>query len=147
MKISLSWRHLWIALLIITAFTIMYFSHQTGEVSSLQSNYMKKNISQIVDVSSGMRRKIFVAYLRKSAHFFLYALLGFFTGLSIGNFNRKNFFLSSLGIFLFAISDEFHQSFVPGREAKITDVGIDFLGGLAGIVLVAIIVKIIDKRG
>ena len=36
---------------------------------------------------------------------------------------------------LYAASDEFHQSFVPGRSCMLGDVGIDSLGALAGILL------------
>jgi len=32
------------------------------------------------------------------------------------------------GLVLFAVSDEFHQSFVPGRSASVMDVGLDLLG-------------------
>jgi len=35
---------------------------------------------------------------------------------------------------LYAIGDEIHQSFVPGRTPLVTDVAIDSLGGLLGIV-------------
>lgn len=29
---------------------------------------------------------------------------------------------------IYALSDEYHQSFVPGRHAKLMDIGFDFLG-------------------
>ena len=32
----------------------------------------------------------------------------------------------------YGIFDEFHQSFVPGRDASIMDVGLDFVGCIAG---------------
>ena len=41
--------------------------------------------------------------------------------------------------FLYAISDEFHQSFVPGRHGSWIDVGIDSAGA-------AIALKILDLR-
>lgn len=49
---------------------------------------------------------------------------------------RSNYLLSAgslirLGlvfVFLYGLSDEFHQSFVPGRDASIIDVGWDVLG-------------------
>lgn len=31
------------------------------------------------------------------------------------------------GLVLFAISDEIHQSFVPGRTASLMDIGLDLL--------------------
>ena len=34
--------------------------------------------------------------------------------------------------FAYGLSDEWHQSFVPGREASIWDAGADFWGGLFG---------------
>ena len=51
----------------------------------------------------------------------------------------------------YAASDEFHQSFVPGRGPSIIDVGIDSLGVLTGILIVLIIISIYralksDKR-
>ena len=36
---------------------------------------------------------------------------------------------------LFALSDELHQSFVPGRSARLIDVGIDLLGAVLGLVI------------
>jgi VanZ family protein len=35
---------------------------------------------------------------------------------------------------LYAASDEFHQSFVPSREASVRDVLLDSLGGALGLV-------------
>ena len=42
-------------------------------------------------------------------------------------------------IILYAISDEYHQSFIPGRDASFKDVGIDTLGGISGIVIVKLL--------
>ena len=38
---------------------------------------------------------------------------------------------------LYAATDEFHQSFVPGRHPAVTDVGIDGVGALIGLALAA----------
>jgi VanZ family protein len=37
-------------------------------------------------------------------------------------------------IILYAVSDEWHQSFVPSRTASVVDVMIDALGGICGII-------------
>jgi VanZ family protein len=37
----------------------------------------------------------------------------------------------------YAVTDEFHQSLVPGRSPSIVDVGIDALGAAAGIAILA----------
>jgi VanZ family protein len=36
---------------------------------------------------------------------------------------------------LYAITDEFHQTFTPGRNASITDVGIDAVGAILGVLV------------
>ena len=41
--------------------------------------------------------------------------------------------LALAGAALFAVSDEIHQAFVPGREGRATDVLIDSAGALAGL--------------
>ena len=47
---------------------------------------------------------------------------------------------------LYALLDEFHQRFVPGRTADVFDVMADVAGGLLGIWVVYRLVKIISKR-
>jgi len=50
--------------------------------------------------------------------------------------NKKIVILTILVIcFLYGLSDEWHQSFVSGREAKLRDAFIDLLGGGFGILL------------
>jgi VanZ family protein len=39
-------------------------------------------------------------------------------------------------VLLVALSDEFHQSFVPSRTSALGDVGYDFIGGLIGLLLI-----------
>lgn len=38
--------------------------------------------------------------------------------------------VSSIVVLLYAVSDEFHQSFIAARTASLVDVGIDTLGGI-----------------
>ncbi len=42
--------------------------------------------------------------------------------------NKKAFFITISICFLYALSDEIHQFFVPGRACRILDVLIDTLG-------------------
>ncbi|MBO5743146.1 MAG: VanZ family protein [Clostridia bacterium] len=42
--------------------------------------------------------------------------------------NKKAFFITILICFVYAVSDEIHQFFVPGRACRILDVLIDTLG-------------------
>ena len=45
---------------------------------------------------------------------------------------------------LYAITDEIHQLFVPGRSGMIKDVFIDSLGIITGVIICLIIIKIIN---
>ena len=87
--------------------------------------------------------------VRKSAHFLAYAILG---GLCFENLSildklskKKTFFIALLISVLYAISDEIHQYFVPGRACQFRDVMIDSCGALTGIIVVIIFSKIIQK--
>jgi len=63
----------------------------------------------------------------KGAHFLAYGLLGFLLGVAFGDF-RPALLLAAL----YGVVDEWHQSFVPGREAFGLDLLADFLGAYFG---------------
>lgn len=62
------------------------------------------------------------------------------------NIKEKNRLIITLttGI-IYASSDEIHQSFVPGRSPMITDIVIDTMGVILGILLIILGKKIIKK--
>lgn len=78
-------------------------------------------------------------FIRKCAHFFLYAVLGISVLLFIECYlpRRKAWLLAAAVCLLYAAGDEFHQLFVPGRGAQVSDVMLDFCGSLAGVGFVA----------
>ena len=53
---------------------------------------------------------------------------------------------SALLALLYAGVDEMHQSFVPGRQASLIDVGYDALGAAAGLVTWAILVPTVRRH-
>jgi hypothetical protein len=70
---------------------------------------------------------------RKGAHVFEFFVLAylFFNVLRHWKISFKSSLLFMVALsMLYAVSDEFHQLFVFGREGKITDVGIDGIGVL-----------------
>lgn len=84
-------------------------------------------------------------FIRKAAHFFCYALLaallifalmGIAPGDKKRSFSGKKLrallFYSILLSFLYACSDELHQSLTPGRTALVQDVLLDTLGATCG---------------
>lgn len=82
-------------------------------------------------------------YIRKAAHFTIYCILGVLSFLTVITYKRLNFYLRGLISWvvcvLFAVSDELHQYFVPGRSCEIRDMLIDSSGALlATIILLAL---------
>ena len=85
--------------------------------------------------------------VRKSAHFIGYMILGILASgliLQYENINKK-YPLAFLICVIYAISDEIHQLFVPGRSGQVRDVLIDSAGSLLGIIIVMAFVKILIK--
>ncbi len=67
--------------------------------------------------------------IKKLAHFIEYFILGVFVYRA-----TKNIWISILFCITYAISDEFHQSFIPGREPRGRDVIIDSLGSITAVI-------------
>lgn len=83
--------------------------------------------------------------IRKIAHLSEYAIGGFLVYGLFLTFNLKSktqFIGSWIFITIYAITDEVHQLFIPGRTGKVTDVLIDSLGAIIGICVLLLIVKI-----
>ncbi|HEU4768018.1 MAG TPA: VanZ family protein [Pyrinomonadaceae bacterium] len=78
---------------------------------------------------------------RKLAHFMEYALLGLlaartFRGSPRPTLQKRWFFVSLTLIVVYALLDEYHQSFVPSRTGTIYDSLIDMAGGLTALLVV-----------
>ena len=91
--------------------------------------------------------------IRKYAHIFEFFCLGlssflFFYELFWTKQKRllKTTISASLWSFLYACSDEWHQTFVPERAGRLSDLGFDAAGFLFGIVLLGIAVWLRSKR-
>ena len=70
--------------------------------------------------------------LKKSAHVIEYAIFYRFLYRALP---RRPILVLIISI-IYALSDEFHQSFVPGRTSKLTDVGFDTLGMIISLQLI-----------
>lgn len=79
--------------------------------------------------------------IKKSGHVFEYAVLSFWVWYALG-FRKDHRWLAWLFALLYAVTDEYHQSFVPGRFPSIWDVIIfDNVGALIGTWIVSRIAK------
>jgi VanZ family protein len=73
--------------------------------------------------------------VRKAAHVIEYFTLGLllfraFRGGSPGPWEWRWSSFAVIGVVLWAVGDEWHQSFVSTRMASVVDVGIDAVGGI-----------------
>ncbi len=129
--------------------TIFYFSHQPAEVSRLESGNLLVKMQLMdaeeleKDVDTG-RTFWLQVYIRKSAHAVIYFILGVLLTLAFADMNnkRRHPYLKALLIgVIYAISDELHQIFIPGRGPSIKDIVLDSAGILAAVVLCAAVIE------
>jgi VanZ family protein len=127
---------------------IFMLSAQDGETSSESSRYVAEVFSNLIFYRYGSmsaQHQAFIAaeldwFVRKLAHFSIYALLGFNVFLTLHFLLKKLFGKTMLAVMVcavYAAFDELHQTFVPGRSGNVFDVAIDTFGAASGI-LVAI---------
>lgn len=150
-------RGILIVLLLCTFYIIFGFSSQDGEESGgiskritefileKSSKYNSLEQTKKEEVSKRTERIV-----RKIAHFSIYTLVGFLLMALFStyeNIKRKyQIYISAIIGILYAFSDEIHQSFIPGRGPKITDVFIDSLGVFFGMAVILLIIEIINMK-
>ena len=131
-----------IILIIIWMIMVFYFSGQQGTESGNTSRKFTVAFIQIVTGKKLALDDPFIEgiqlIIRKLAHFTVYAIGGFL----IMNYayttdkTRKSQMLYSIGFGgIYAILDELHQLFVPGRSGNVFDVGIDTAGVITGVLV------------
>lgn len=118
-------------------FLIFSFSNQNGEESSSTSaGFIERMITVFCDdsmdeVDKGKIVDKYAFFVRKTAHFMVYFVLGIFVFNLLIEFKLKHLILVTTFICMaYAISDEIHQSLVPERSCEIRDTLIDTGGSL-----------------
>lgn len=129
---------------------IFAFSHQNAEASKqLTSDIASDTIEQLEKVEGEVFEestvfveenhwewvdKIFTP-LRKMAHLLVFFVYGFllFNFVKEFKFTFKELLIAVLVLGLFyAVFDEFHQTFIPGRAGLLKDVFINYVGAILG---------------
>ncbi len=95
-----------------------------------------------------------IFHVRKSAHFVEFMVLAVLLWRAIRRPRHTNppfwRWSTGAGVFLcvvaFAASDEFHQRYVPGRQAAPWDVLIDSMGAATGLLLTACVCRWLERR-
>lgn len=172
MKHFINIRLLYFVFMLSVMGVIFYFSHQDGEVSKEVSKQVVSNVedakheikkeekaeavevkpefhlTDIVYLVLGGLLAVTKVGIRNFAHVFLYWLLGIAVFLVLKDVRRISHKLCwALGIcFLYSISDEFHQMFIPGRDGQIEDLLMDAAGYVVALVVCHVIAKWMHRR-
>lgn len=134
-------RQIIFAILSIVCMIIIFrFSADNAEESTEKSDFFV-NILESLPIAL---RNNLSFIIRKTAHFSIYALLGF---LISGIFFKKEIFYTLSVCFLYACTDEIHQYFVAGRSCRFQDVMIDTAGSFFGILIFILIMKLLNRKG
>ena len=125
--------------------TIFVLSAQNGEESSSTSGFFTDLIEAIFGQPPNE------AIIRTLAHFCEFAALGFLMCNFIFALKDKlKPLFSILFSFIYAVSDEIHQYFIPERACQLSDLAVDLCGIVFGIavfcVLNIIIIRIKHKK-
>lgn len=156
-------KTVWMSLLAVIAVMafIFFMSAQTEEESSETSggivdifiNIFLPDFGELPLSEQEEKLNLITNVIRKLAHYTEYAALGFFLAWHLNELKSKlnckaPLWQSIVVGVLYAISDECHQYFVPGRGPGIKDVFIDSLGVLTGFLIITCILKAKkDKAG
>lgn len=123
---------------------IFYYSNQPAVESSALSGSITERVFQLVEKlfflnlngnEETFYLNIFETIIRKVAHMTEYAILSITLSYAFFVFRNKGWklvFKSQFFCILYAITDEIHQLYVPGRSGQIVDVLIDGAGGFLG---------------
>ena len=141
---------LWMAL-------IFAFSSQVAADSSRVSGNTVRAVAGVVDPGFKskpvtVQERIVAEYqhlARKSAHSILYFVLGGLVAATIGTFEMNPWvrIAAAEGIAaLYAVSDEFHQHFIGGRSAQLSDVLLDSAAALGAVLIVAAFLALRRRR-
>ena len=145
--------YIWAAASLVCMVVIFMFSSFPAEQSSGMSSPLVDWPLSLIENLFGVAisfevRDFFHSLVRKAAHLLIYLALGVTTANTVRHItsNRKRVFLISLcWSSFYALTDEIHQYFVPGRSCMWQDWVLDTVGVLIGIGLVFLYMRRREK--
>lgn len=127
---------------------IFFMSHQPGNVSSNQSDLVLKIFSFIGIELNDYFGEVATFIVRKTAHFSEYFIL-YLLSYNVFRYyvkDKKYSIYLILFVALYAVSDEFHQAFIPGRGPAVRDVLIDTSGGAFAYITMNLFARFKSKK-
>lgn len=118
----------------------IFFASSDGFSASNTSRFIGPLVRWLFPGTTPERLALIHVITRKLAHFSEYALLGLLAARAFRTspkpIIRRHWFMIACGlVVVYALLDEYHQSFVPSRTASIFDSLIDISGGLTALVV------------
>lgn len=141
-------------LVLIWMLTVFYFSSEDATKSAGTSGQLIENIIEIFtkEINQGEKQEIvekLQPIIRKCAHLSLYIVGGILIFLFINTYKmplkNKIIYVIIIGG-IYAITDEIHQAFVPGRGPGVLDVLIDTVGVTIGTTATSILSKSLEQK-
>lgn len=156
MKAKINLLRAILSILLLAVFLMIFkFSGQDGEKSGSLSREitenLTKNVKYIQQLEESKKEEVLGKiehFIRKLAHFSLYTLVGILAMSLMSTYDwkqRKRMGISFAIGFLYAILDEIHQSFIPGRAPLVGDILIDSLGVVVGTCIVLICLMVVKR--
>ena len=136
---------------------IFFQSALPADLSSRESGRVVDLLVRLFQGIMPIDRQTMVFIVRKGAHFAEYTILGGFLVPAVTEWMavdktpvpdsvRSIRIISWLVGTLYAVADEVHQYFVPGRSCELRDIGIDSCGVLAGVLVVSLLMRSKERR-
>ncbi len=121
--------------------TVFLLSNEVSAQSNETSGFFVDLLSRILNT------EISSAAIRTFAHFCEFGAVGFLTLNCIYAFTEgKRYILSVVLSFVYAVTDEIHQLFVPGRAFQFSDLLVDLGGIFLGCGIIYLIIVLYEKR-
>lgn len=134
--------YFYVSLIIVLSLFVLIFclSHQSGEESTETSGWFTSLLNFIFPF------ELTEDFVRTMAHFSEFACLSFFMNNLFVSYKDKltPVFACALSFF-YAITDEIHQIFVPGRACQFLDMMVDLAGIVSGMFVFTILYLLTNK--
>lgn len=123
------------ALLILWALVIFILSSEGHNASTSRSDAIVLYLKQ---TGTSLPTDVLTFLTRKAAHTITYFIFGILAYNTLRHYKlptRRTILIGIAIVLGYALSDEFHQLFVPGRSGELRDVLIDTTAGTIGVAL------------
>ena len=134
--------YFYVSLIIVLILFVLIFclSHQSGEESTMTSGWFTTLLNFIFPF------ELTESFVRTMAHFSEFACLSFFMNNLFVAYKEKLVPVLAVSVsFFYAITDEIHQIFVPGRACQFSDMMVDLGGIISGMIVYTVIYIVVRK--